>query len=38
MFLRHLRSPRLSLSLLSATLLLAGTFQAHAAEEVGKGA
>ena len=43
MSLRHLCSPRLSLSLLSATLLLAGTFQVHAAEEVlrkavGKGA
>ena len=43
MSLRQLCSPRLSLSLLSATLLLAGTFQVHAAEEVlrkavGKGA
>ena len=43
MSIRHLCSPRLSLSLLSATLLLAGTFQVHAAEEVlrkavGKGA
>lgn len=43
MSLRHLYSPRLSTSLLSAALLFAGTFQAHAAEEmlrkaVGKGA
>ena len=42
MSLRQLCSPRLSLSLLSATLLLAGTFQVNAAEEllrkaVGKG-
>ena len=43
MSLRHLCSPRLSTSLLSAALLFAGTFQVHAAEEmlrkaVGKGA
>ncbi len=34
MSLRHLCSPRLSTSLLSAALLFAGTFQAHAAEEM----
>ncbi|HIB8956368.1 TPA: YncE family protein [Enterobacter ludwigii] len=43
MSLRHLCSPRLSMSLLSGALLFAGTFQVHAAEEmlrkaVGKGA
>ena len=43
MSLRHLCSPRLSTSLLSAALLFAVTFQVHAAEEmlrkaVGKGA
>lgn len=43
MSLRHLCSPRLRGSLLLGSLLFAGTFQVHAAEEmlrkaVGKGA